>query len=93
MQMKFNTKKCKVMHIGKNNTKAQYFMHKDDGTLYQLEETEVEKDLGVYTDDQLKFADHCKNKVNTANRTLQYVRHTFKFIDENIFKLLYTTLI
>jgi hypothetical protein len=35
-----------------------------------LEETEVEKDLGVDTDNQLKLTNHCEIKMNTANSAL-----------------------
>ena len=93
MQMKFHPLKCKVMHLGKNNKKDEYYMHNDDGSLHQLEVTELEKDLGVYTDNQLKFSDHCQNKINTANKTLRYIRHTFKYMDEQIFLLLYKALV
>ena len=47
MQMQFNPKKCKVMHLGRNNQKKDYYMHTTDGNLHKIEETELEKDLGV----------------------------------------------
>ena len=93
MQMKFHPLKCKVMHIGRNNTKKNYFMHKEDDTLHQLEETTVEKDLGVHTDNQLKFTAHCQNKINTANKVLRYIKHTFKYINEDMFLFLYKALV
>ena len=93
MQMKFHPLKCKVLVLGSNNKKAEYFMHKDDGTMHKLEVTEVEKDLGVFTDNQLKFSQHCQNKVNVANKTMRYIKHTFKYIDEDMFVLLYRSLV
>ena len=93
MQMRFHPHKCKVMHLGKNNTKKEYFMHTADGELHKLEEAIVEKDLGVHTDNSLKFSEHCQNKVNTANKTLRYIRHTFKYMDEDMFLLLYKALV
>ena len=93
MQMKFHPKKCKVLHLGRTNKKEDYFMHTSNGTLHRLEETEVEKDLGVFTDHKLKFTDHCQNKINTANRVLRYIRHTFLYINEQIFLLLYKALV
>lgn len=93
MQMRFHPKKCKVMHLGRTNTKKEYFMHTDDGDLHKLEETEVEKDLGVHTDNKLKFTDHCQIKINTANKVLRYIRHTFQYIDEQMFLLLYKALV
>jgi hypothetical protein len=40
--MEFNIRKCKVMHLGHNNTEQAYFMEGQ-----QLEVTEVERDIGV----------------------------------------------
>ena len=93
MQMKFHPKKCKVLHLGKNNPADDYYMHNPDGSLHKLESPEVEKDLGVHTDVQLNFTKHIRNKINTANHTLRYIKHTFKYIDANIFLLLYKSMI
>ena len=41
-QMKLNTDKCKVMHIGAQNLEAEYFMEGN-----KLEKVSEEKDLGV----------------------------------------------
>jgi len=43
-QMQFNTSKCKVMHLGRNNNRFQYFM--DGHLLYCVDE---EKDLVQFT--------------------------------------------
>jgi len=56
-QLKFNSKKCKVLHLGHDNNKATYSM-KNDGVEVQLEHSTEEKDLGVWTDHKLKFAGH-----------------------------------
>ena len=93
MQMKFHPLKCKIMHLGRSNQKKEYFMHQQDGTMHKLEVTEVEKDLGVHVDNKLKFSDHCQAKINTANRTLRYIRHTFRYMDEQMFLLLYKALV
>ena len=93
MMMKFHPLKCKVLHIGKNNPESRYYMHNEDGSLHKLESVDVEKDLGVYTDKDLKFTTHCQNKINTANKMLMYIKHTFKFIDENMFLLLYKSMV
>lgn len=45
MQMRFHPSKCKVMHLGKDNTRRNYEMLDSDGKKHILEETEVEKDL------------------------------------------------
>jgi ribonuclease P/MRP protein subunit RPP40 len=93
MLMKFHPLKCKILHLGKNNPQSRYYMHKEDGTLHKLESVEVEKDLGVQTDKDLKFTNHCQSKINTATKMLMYIKHTFKYIDEDIFQLLYRSLV
>jgi len=49
-QMLFNVEKCKVMHFGYNNRKADYLM---DGV--NLEHVTEEKDLGVIISEDLKW--------------------------------------
>ena len=93
MQMKFHPSKCKVMHLGKKNTRKDYVMMDGDNNPYTLEKTEVEKDLGVYIDSKLKFTHHCQEKVNKANKILGYIRHTFKYLNKDSFLLLYKSLV
>ena len=49
-QLKFHPKKCKTMMIGGKYPKYNYTMTTEDGTIVQLEETVMEKDLGVVVD-------------------------------------------
>ena len=60
-QLRFNASKCKVLHIGSANPHYKYSMESIDGTV-QLEETELEKDLGVHTDPELKFSKHVERQ-------------------------------
>jgi len=48
--MLFNGEKCKVMHMGYNNTCPECFLN---GT--KLESVSEEKDLGVFISDDLKW--------------------------------------
>ena len=57
--MTFNAEKCKIMHLGTNNTKYAYTMQKE-GKAVELETTNLEKHLGVYIDTKLTFNAHCK---------------------------------
>ena len=93
MQMKFHPAKCKVMHLGKNNPKATYHMKSTDGEEHELEEVEVEKDLGVEVDNKLKFSQHIQTKINKANKVLGCLKHTFKFLNKEVFTLLYKALV
>ena len=93
MQMHFHLSKCKVMHQGRNKLKYQYTMKTEDGAYHTLENTSVEKDLGVHIDKALKFTAHCQQKINIANKMLGCLHHTFKNMDTEIFKMLYKALV
>ena len=93
MQMTFHPAKCKVMHLGTRNANMQYTMQERDGQTHTLEEVTEEKDLGVTVDRELSFAKHVQNQVNKANRVLGAVRHTFKALDQEAFRHLYTGLV
>jgi len=49
--MLFNTKKYRVMHIGKKNSRNAYIMNS-----HKLEQVNSEKDLGVFISDDMKTA-------------------------------------
>jgi hypothetical protein len=55
-QMNFNIEKCKVMHIGVNNTEADY-----DIARHKLEKVNEEKDLGVIVSKNFKVGGQCTN--------------------------------
>jgi hypothetical protein len=55
--MKFNTEKCKVIHIGVNNLKEEYFIGGK-----KLEEIMEEKDLGVIVSRNFKVSKQCMSK-------------------------------
>ena len=55
--MSFNSKKCKVLHIGKNNPQYVYTMSNGD-EVSELDSTVCEKDLGVNIDPLLNFDQH-----------------------------------
>ena len=56
-QLHFNETKCKVLHLGHNNQKLSYFIGKGNNRI-KLEETTLEKDLGVHVDRDLTFEQH-----------------------------------
>ena len=45
--LRFNSDKCKILHIGDNNPKYDYVMN-ENGELVNLKSTDCEKDLGIY---------------------------------------------
>ena len=91
--LKFNTSKCGVMHLGYNNPKQDYNMRDNSNEYQGLEETKIEKDLGVHIDNKLTFHQHVNNAVNKANRILGIIKRTFANRSTGIMKRLYTTLV
>ena len=71
-QMLFNLEKCKVMHIGFNNPRVDYFM---DAT--RIQEVHEEKDLGVIVSDDLKWDKQCVAAVKKANSLLGMIKRNF----------------
>ena len=53
----------------------------------------VDCDLGITIDNNLKFSKHVVNQVNKANRILGAIRHTFATIDSNNFLPLYKSIV
>jgi hypothetical protein len=87
-QLQFNTKKCKVMHLGHGNSRHQYTMA---GNV--LEVTECEKDLGVYVDPSLHFSQHCQKAAKKANSMLGLIRRSFSYLDREMVHQLYKGLV
>ena len=87
-KMKFNTDKCKVLHLGNQNPRYEYRM--GDTCLEAVRE---ENDLGVIVDEKLKFDTHTVTQANKANRVLGLVRRTFDNMDEEMLVLLYKSLV
>ena len=91
-QLRFNAGKCKVMHLGKQTDPASYKMRGKDGMI-ELEETEMEKDLGVNVDNKLAFDNHIHIQTKKASKLLALIRRTFVHLDEKILPLLYTAIV
>jgi ribonuclease P/MRP protein subunit RPP40 len=89
-QLRFNAGKCKVLHIGSSNPQYTYTMTKNKVV---LETTDLEKDLGVNIDAQLKFSKHVEMQVNKSNRILGLIRRSYEYLDAESVKLLFCALI
>ena len=74
-QLPFNESKCKVMHYGKTNRKADYNL----GGV-QIVEVNEEKDLGVTFDQQLSFGTNASKVVAAANSTLGLINTGFPLV-------------
>ncbi len=91
-QLKFNVSKCGVMHYG-SQTEVHTYSMSEEGTRRNLEVLNEEKDLGVKFDPTLTFSKHAAMVANKANRIVGVIRRTFDFLDEEIMKLLYKSLV
>lgn len=95
-QLYFNEKKCKLLHIGRTNQKHTYHLKKPTegtGTVADLEITELEKDLGVHVDPKLNFSDHAQQAVSKGNSKIGLIRRSFTYLDAEVVKALYTSLV
>ena len=90
--LKFNPKKCKVLHLGPKNFQAKYYM-KDEQQKIELESVLSEKDLGVYIDHNLNFQVHIGEIISKANKILGLIRRSFKYLNQDMFLTLYKTLV
>jgi len=70
-QMTFNTEKCKVMHLGKQNKRFDYYMNNQ-----KLGVVNEEKDLGVLITDDLKPSSECRQAYGKASRVLGMISRT-----------------
>ena len=82
--MEFNVKKCKIMHCGRNNPKFKYQMNNTE-----LEEVEVERDIGITVTDKLKPSQHCQEAANRARAVLGQISRSFHYRDRHVFLRLY----
>ena len=57
-QMLFNTDKCKVLHFGYNNSRAEYLIGGN-----KLQKVKEEKALGVVVSSDLKWEKQCSEAV------------------------------
>jgi hypothetical protein len=74
--LKFNASKCKVMQIGRKKT-VNYQLR--DGTdSVNLEETEMEKDLGVWISKDLKWSQQCRKSAGKAMAVLGMIKKEFQ---------------
>ena len=87
-KMVFHPEKSHVIHYGTHNNKFQYTLGENN-----IAAVDEEKDLGITISSDLKWAKHIADVVSKANRMVGLVKHTFTFMDKDMFLTLYKTLI
>jgi len=58
-----------------------------------LQNSKMEKDLGIWMDDSLKFSDHVLLAAKKANQILGMIKRSFNYLDMSTVKLLYVCMI
>ena len=82
--MSFNTAKCKVLHLGRNNNRHVYNMNGID-----LQAVETERDIGVLISSNLKPSQHCTQAAIRASAILTQISRAFMYRDRKTFLNLY----
>jgi len=82
--MKFNIKKCKVVHIGHGNPEHRYEMGGE-----RLAAAAEEVDIGITMTRNLKPSQQCAKAARTAQAVLGQLARAFHYRDRHIFIRLY----
>jgi len=86
--MRFNTGKCRVLHLWRNNAMHQYKLGAD-----LLQCSSVERDLGVLVDDRLTMSLQCALLVKKENGILGCIRRSVASRTREVLLPLYTALV
>ena len=77
--MSFNTAKCKVLHLSRNNDKHVYNMNGID-----LQAVETEGNIGVLISSNLKPSQHCTQAATRASAILTQISRAFMYRQKNV---------
>ena len=88
-KMLFNVDKCSVMHLGRKNDKHVYSMDSSSN----LKNIELERDLGLLVDNNIKFSSQCSIAAKNANRILGLIRRNIVYKSKEIILRLYKSLV
>ena len=89
--MRYHPEKTSAMQISTRNKclpEPEYYMNNK-----RLNVSYEEKYLGVIIDSKLTFDKHISAKINKANSVMGIIRRTMEYMDEEIFRLLYTAMV
>jgi len=86
--MPFNVDKCKVIHIGKHNSREVYALNNK-----VIENVKEEKDLGVYVTENLKPTLNCNRVSKSANKIVGLVNRNIINKAKEGMLILYKTLV
>ena len=92
-RLEFNVNKCQTIHFGKKNEKCPYHMLGMDGSRQTIISSEVERDLGVIVDNELRFTIHTQTAVAKALKTLGIIKRTITSRSPMVMTKLYKALV
>ena len=83
------------MHIGRENPRFEYEMTDKQGITKVLKSVEIEKDLGVYVQENLKFEKHVSLTINRANKlhVVGLIKRTISYLDQETLLTLYKSIV
>ena len=87
-QLKVNTNKCDILHVGKNNLKFPYRLRDT-----VVPEKNFCKDLGITISNDLRFRKHCESVAKIAHFKCRQFSQTFSYKDRNFLVTLFSTYI
>ena len=91
--LKFNASKCTHVHVGNKFQTNTYYMKDDDGSKTNIKHSTAERDLGVIINDHLSPENHVNEIVAKAYRTIGCIKHSFTFMNKELFIILYKSLV
>ena len=89
----FHPDKCHTIKLGKTKSEAEYYLMQKNGKKTILQESIIEKDLGVIVDNQLSFQNQISTAVAKANKVLGVIRRSFTTGDKTVFMKLYKSIV
>ena len=85
-KMKFNAKKCSVIHFGNKNLQCNYNLAGE-----VLSSSNSEKDLGIFVQNNLKWDQQVKKVAQKCYQILGQINRSFKYKSPEIMTKLYKT--